>query len=387
VSPPRRAVTAPLDGVAVCVDATGGAGRSARRLLRRLGAEIVTRGPTGRLAGEPEPDEGIPPGTMEHAAGLLGAGASLRAVTAGTDVVVTRAEAASEVLLPLRHDPPGWATPSSPVPVGRGAIHTDLGEEDAAAFRRLLPLLGDRAGEPEAVAAAAQEWRLAVTPYRAPPTPAPPPAPLFGTTVGVSCTREIADALVVDLTTMWAGPLATRLLAAGGIEVVRVDAAGRPDGVAKGSPSAYAALDAGKRHVTLDLDSTADRAAFTDLVATADLVIDSYSRRVMPNFGFTPEALRRIRPSILTMSLPAFSIGTPEAAWVALGAGVHAASGRGWRDGRPWAPIVAYPDALAGLTAHVVALAVLLGRRRGWAPRHAEVSLASSLAPRGDRID
>ena len=65
---------------------------------------------------------------------------------------------------------------------------------------------------------------------------------------GRSCRRgrvDPHDVTVLDLTAMWAGPLATMQLAAWGAEVVTVEPPFRRDGL-RGSPAQFAVLDAGQ---------------------------------------------------------------------------------------------------------------------------------------------
>ena len=98
------------------------------------------------------------------------------------------------------------------------------------------------------------------------------------------------------------------------------------------------------------------------------LVVDSFSRRVMPNLGLAPDRLSAW--GVPSLSLPAFPIGHR---WqLALGPGVHAASGLGdLGHGCVTTAVVAYPDPLAGLAAFATAAAML----RAGVPEHREVAL------------
>jgi len=376
----------PLHGLDLRLEGSGPAVGVAVDLLSRLGVEGRGRdGPTGRLRGEPEPDDGLPRGALEAAAGILLATAAIEAVLDGDDVEVSRRSAADHVRRPQLTDGPDAVRPKPPVPIGAGAVNCDLGPDgDEEAFARLLAAIGDKADDPELLAARAQEWRLAVTPYRSVVGQAPPPVS-FAATAGTTSTQRHPHhpsccIRVVDLSAMWAGPLATGLVAERG-HVTKIEPACRLDGLRNGAPGLATCLNHTKQVAPLDLREPDDRAAFVDLVADSDLVVDSFSRRVMPNLGLTPAELRRIRPDIMTMSMPAFGHMTPEQDWISYGSGVHALSGLGQGPGGPWAPDVSYPDPLAGLIGHAVALAMWLGRGRGWPPRHAEVSLHGAVRP------
>lgn len=322
-----------------------------------------------------------------------------------------------------------WPSPAPPVPVGDGAVHADLTGPDLESFGRLRSALavepGERSedgGAAERLAAEAQIWRLPVTPYRrladaaralaVPPNRPTPPdvaapsqvrgdgptASDNGPSVRVRAVRGDGAAsrvrraeptgrrrgrdqpLVVDLTALWAGPLATALLADLGAEVVKVDPAARPDGLAR-HRAFHHHLNSAKQVVDLDLRDDSDRRRFEALLDRADLLIDSFSRRVMPNFGYGRPALAARWPRLAALSVTAFPASAPEADWIAYGPGVHAAMGLGDRGpGRSFEPApVAYPDALAGLAAFASA-AELLARGPS-APASAEVSLAATVTP------
>lgn len=368
----------PLAGTAVGLVADGRAHRVATDLLAALGASVTDDPPAGVLTGAPSDHPGLPAGTFEVAAGFLAAGAAVRAVTCGADVTVDRSRAVELVMMPHRLGDEEWATPPSPTPVGDGAIHFDLAPEDEDVWPRFVDSLDAAANDAEALAVQAQEWRLPVTPYRRRGTPFEHPI-AFGDDRGEASSRPATAPLVVDFTTTWAGPVATLLLAEAGADVVRIEPDCRRDGLRDGCPAMFAALNDRKRTEPLDVRVDDDRRRLEELVAGCDLVVDTFSPRVMPNLGLRPADLRRLRPDVVTMSMPAFSSRSPEADWVSYGPGVHAVSGLGDAGGTFDAPIAAYPDPLAGMQGAVVALAMLLGRASGWAPRHAEIPLAAAV--------
>ena len=207
-----------------------------------------------------------------------------------------------------------------------GALRADVGARgDAEQFAALLELCAaDGTGDAESIAARAQSWRLPVLPFRrrrpgdlrdAPRVPVPNRA------VHDAFPRERLAALrVLDLSTMWAGPLATWLLADLGAKVTRVTFPGRPDGLFQG-PAArlFATLAVDKEEVALDLRNPVDRGRFEALVLDADILVESYSRRVMPNLGYDPAALRALNPGLLIGSVRAFPAWRPERDWLGYG--------------------------------------------------------------------
>ena len=314
----------------------------------------------------------LPRGTLALATRYVEEAEALLRTLSGASLGADRAWVERQLWLPLELEP-DWPKPRAPLPVGEGAVHADLVPGDDVAFTRLCESGED--WEAEGLAAEAQCWRLPVTPYRAArqrwTADATPPD------LGAPQPRRPDTLRVIDLSALWAGPLATGLLQGVGVQVVKLDPSCRPDGFRQ-RPALYRALNAGKDRIDLDLRRAADRARFERWVAGADLVVDSFHRRVMPNLGYGPEELRRLNPEIATLSITAFPEQSAERDWVAYGAGVHAASGLGGLGGEPVPAPVAYPDALAGLRAFGVGLGLLAST--GARP-HAEVSLAGSLAP------
>jgi crotonobetainyl-CoA:carnitine CoA-transferase CaiB-like acyl-CoA transferase len=207
----------------------------------------------------------------------------------------------------------------------------------------------------------------------------------------------LGEVSICDLTAMWAGPLATWLLARLGATIYKVEPAVRLDGTRAlmgggiypggvqrrpGEDSAlYQALNHNKVRVPLDLRSPLQRDQFLALARRCDVVIDSFTPRVMPNFGLPSEALNSGSGQPVVASIPAFGPGECRDR-VAFGTGVHALSGLGDRGGGSFAaPSVAYPDAVAGLTAAFAIVAALVGRDRGHPVRQIEVPLADAIQP------
>ena len=264
-------------------------------------------------------------------------------------------------------------TPDEPVPWGDGALCVDLGPDDDETWERFAEVHRDEP-EPEAVAMAAQEWRLPVTPYRRLPTEI---VRQIGAPYGdrPNGTISIDGAVVVDLTSMWAGPLCTELLGRAGAEVHKIESAIRPDGL-MGSPM-HAELNAHKTELDLDLRLAEDRRSLDQMLATADLLVTSLSARALANHDLLATQLDARHPGLRSMSITAFEPDSAECDWIAYGTGVHAASGLGWLGDEPQAPAYSYPDPLAGLRATAVALDQLAGA----ALQHQGVSLAGAVAP------
>ncbi|MDA8047918.1 MAG: CoA transferase [Actinomycetota bacterium] len=331
---------------------------------------------------------GLPPGCMDYATGLALAIASLAGRAASGVAVATQIRLPQ--VMAAAYGSSFEMRPPQPIAVAGGWVHADLGSPgDAELFEQARAGLSPTATSRQ-VAEEAQAWRLPVCDYRPRPQVAGPIPPWrFG--AGGGGTTQNQPWRVLDLTNMWAGPLATWLLQDLGAVVTKVEPSFRPDGLRAlagggiypggrpcraGEDSAmWNALNSGKAVVDLDLRSGPDRTRFLEMAAASDVVIESFSPRVMPNFGLDLPA------GPLYVSMPAFPPG-PRRDWVAYGSGIHAVSGLGdTGDGRFAAPAVSYPDAVAGFTAALGILAALTGRRRGVDPERMEVSLADAVQP------
>ena len=90
--------------------------------------------------------------------------------------------------------------------------------------------------------------------------------------------------LVLDFASLWAGPLASSLLAMLGADVIKVESVHRPDGARMGHAGFYHLLNGGKRSVAIDFGDAEQLSQLLELVARADIVIE----------GSRPHALRRL---------------------------------------------------------------------------------------------
>jgi hypothetical protein len=97
---------------------------------------------------------------------------------------------------------------------------------------------------------------------------------------------DCAGALrVVDLSAMWAGPLCGALLADGGAKVAKIESPDRPD---PRTSAFHERLNGAKECLELPLGSPGGTAALRDLLAAADVVIESSRPRVMAQWGIDP---------------------------------------------------------------------------------------------------
>jgi hypothetical protein len=96
--------------------------------------------------------------------------------------------------------------------------------------------------------------------------------------------RALADLLVVDLSSLWAGPLCGQLLARAGATVVKVESPHRPDGTRAGNRAFYDWINSEKLSYCLDFDVEAGE--LRGLLAVADIVIEGSRPAALARRGF-----------------------------------------------------------------------------------------------------
>jgi hypothetical protein len=177
----------------------------------------------------------------------------------------------------------------------------------------------------------------------------------------VSAPRDPADLLVVDLSGLWAGPLAGRLFAELGARVVKAESTTRPDGARGGSPAFFARMNADKECVAFDFRTDTGVQALRALIEKADVVIEAARPRAMAQLGIDPLEVAHRRPQLVWISLTAYGRTGPWSNAVGFGDDCAAAAGLVVRDrdGGPMFVGDALADPVAGLMATAAGLAVL----------------------------
>lgn len=111
-------------------------------------------------------------------------------------------------------------------------------------------------------------------------------APTVVRQIGARCAhRGYAGLLVIDLSSMWAGPLCGQLLARAGATVVKVESHARPDGTRAGDHRFFDWMNSGKLCYAADFDAPGELRA---LLAHADVVIESSRPAALVRHGLGP---------------------------------------------------------------------------------------------------
>jgi crotonobetainyl-CoA:carnitine CoA-transferase CaiB-like acyl-CoA transferase len=173
--------------------------------------------------------------------------------------------------------------------------------------------------------------------------------------------RPLAGVRVLDMTRVLAGPVATRLLAGWGADVLRIDPPTWDE------PAVVPEVTLGKRCARLDLRSSDDRATFEQLLRGADVLVHGLRPGALEGLGLGSEERQRLRPGLVDVRLDAYGFTGP---WsgrrgfdsiVQMSTGIADAAMRRLGRDRP-TPLPA--QALDHATGYLMAAAVLRGLQR-----------------------
>lgn len=203
---------------------------------------------------------------------------------------------------------------------------------------------------------------------------------------------------VVDFGTAWAGPMAAGLLADLGAQVIKVESRVRLDGLRLGRPlvgedlaggdrglwpelqPAFHSLNRNKLGVTLDLKTGRGLELVRRLIACSDVVTNNFSPGVLERLGLDYPSLRRLRPDIILVSMPAVGETGPLRDTLAYAPIIQALSGLMSLVGYPGQERLVgelqapWSDAVAAVHGALAAVAALRHRSRTGRGQFVEVS-------------
>lgn len=184
---------------------------------------------------------------------------------------------------------------------------------------------------------------------------------------------------VLDMTSFWAGPSCTHVLAMLGAEVIHVESTARPDGtrLIAGVPITddrwwerspiFSGLNTNKKSVTLDIRTQRGVELLRELVKTCDIVVENYTPRVLDQIGLDFDAVQTLRPDAIMLRMPGFGLDGPWRDKPAFAYVIEDSSGITWLTGHPdQNPVEPYSvgDPNAGLHGLNAVLLALAHRRR-----------------------
>lgn len=179
--------------------------------------------------------------------------------------------------------------------------------------------------------------------------------------------RDLHRLRVLDLSTLWAGPLATSLLAQAGLEILKVESPTRPDGARNGPEAGANAffdlMNGGKQGCALDLTNSMDRASFERLLESADVVVESARPRSLSQLGYDARGWVDARAGRIWTSITGYGRANE---WIAFGDDAAVAAGLAWSPDAQESDACFCADAIADpLTGLHVAAIVLAHLRLG----------------------
>jgi crotonobetainyl-CoA:carnitine CoA-transferase CaiB-like acyl-CoA transferase len=202
---------------------------------------------------------------------------------------------------------------------------------------------------------------------------------------------------VVELTTAWAGPMAGRILAYLGAEVIHVESASRLDSWRQHKQvfsqyryprdgqgerpwnrvAQFNSQNVNKLSLTLDLKLPGGRDVMLRLLAKSDVLLSNFTPGTLPRLGLSYDDLKTIRPDIIVAEMPAFGLAGPMAHGPAIGPTMEMAAGMasmiGYPNGPPTTTGPTYPDPMGAFHGAAAVLTALLHRRRGGNGQHVEI--------------
>lgn len=185
--------------------------------------------------------------------------------------------------------------------------------------------------------------------------------------------RPLAGLRVLDLTHVIAGPTCAKSLAEQGATVLHITSPRRPRLLPFDVDTGH-----GKLSAFLDLALARDRDTLKSLVKSADVFSDSYRPGKIAGFGFSPEALARMRPGIIVVSVSCYGAAGPWRMRPGFEQLAQAATGMAATQGTTDRPELAptYPnDYITGFLAALGVLAALIRRAGEGGSYHVRVSL------------
>jgi formyl-CoA transferase len=194
---------------------------------------------------------------------------------------------------------------------------------------------------------------------------------------------------VLELGGFIAAPMAGRVLADFGAEVVKVERPGVGDELRRwrlhgGDTSLlFRTINRNKKSVVLDLSSDEGRQAALELARTCDLVVENFRPGTLEGWGLGLDSLRGVNPEIVLIRISGFGQTGPYRDRPGFGGVAEAVGGlrnlTGYPDRPPTRVGISLADSVAGLYAVIGALIALRNRDRGRGGDLVDVALYEAI--------
>lgn len=195
---------------------------------------------------------------------------------------------------------------------------------------------------------------------------------------------------VVELTKVWAGPYAGKLLAMLGAEVIKVEAAALPEemraygGTDINHAPFFLSINPEILSVDLDIKSPDGMTKLRELIARSDVVINNLRPGAMERQGLGYDQLAEIKPDIISVSIKMWGNDGPLGHQTGYAPCFSALAGLaslvGYRGGPPLGASMRYGDSTVGAAAAYAAVVALLHRERTGEGQFVDVSAVETLS-------
>ena len=197
---------------------------------------------------------------------------------------------------------------------------------------------------------------------------------------------------IIDLTMVFAGPVATKILAELGAEIIKIESWQRADVFTRANVypennpgddpwnrgCLFHSLNMGKQAISLNMATEKGREIFKELVKISDVVIENFSPRVMTNWGLDYEQLKKVNPRIIMVSISGLGHSGPLKDYYMYVPGMEGMSGLTYVTGYPDEPPLlsgcAYGDWVTGANAAMALITALFHQRVTGEGQYVDVS-------------
>jgi CoA:oxalate CoA-transferase len=201
----------------------------------------------------------------------------------------------------------------------------------------------------------------------------------------------LSDLKVADFTQVMSGPYCTRLMAAAGADIVKVEPPGGEHvrtlmPLRDGRSAYFGMMNAGKRSIMVDLRNVGGREAARGIIDWADVVIENFRPGIMGKYGLDYQTVAASRPDLVYCSISGYGQDGPWATHPAVAQIIHAVSGydlelqkvqHGQSEPLATGPFIA--DALGGALAFGGILAALHARESTGVGRYVDCSMLDGM--------
>jgi len=179
---------------------------------------------------------------------------------------------------------------------------------------------------------------------------------------------------VLDLATLFAGPMAATILGDFGADVIKVEHPTKGDPVRNHGPSKsgiplwWAMLSRNKRTIALYLGDPRGAEIAKKIIATCDVLIENFRPGTLEGWGLSPEELHRINPGLVIARVTGFGQFGPYSSRPGFGTLAESMSGfaamTGEPNGPPTLPPFGLADGIAALATSQAIMTALYAREK-----------------------